>query len=296
MGETHHYSPAHRSWSQLNAYQTCGHRFQLERILGVPQRPSWAALAGKAIHVATESVDRDGTDPELAWIQAWNDELAIQTKHAEYPQSEWYVGGRKSKDWPDKETPTFWLQEGPIHVARWKAWREGNPDWKLMDVPFLHDYITPEGDPDTDYDLAPAIEWGATVWFRTNMIKAFIDRIFINPDGEVVVVDIKSGTFTPEPLQLGIYAAVMEKAGLPRPKWGAFFKTRQGVMTEPADLDRFTVEFWADQFDVLERGVEHGVFPANPGNSLCGSCSVKQWCVPMGGTTYNPAENLVKGK
>jgi hypothetical protein len=44
-----------RSYSQLSAFTTCGKRFQLERIVGVPSVPGWWNAGGTAVHGAIET-------------------------------------------------------------------------------------------------------------------------------------------------------------------------------------------------------------------------------------------------
>lgn len=49
---------AHLSFSAINQMARCGKQFQLERVLGLPESPGYAALAGRAVHAATEAYDR----------------------------------------------------------------------------------------------------------------------------------------------------------------------------------------------------------------------------------------------
>lgn len=50
---------AHVSYSQLTAMTECPKRFQLLRVVGVPEGVPWlAGLAGRAVHRATEDYDR----------------------------------------------------------------------------------------------------------------------------------------------------------------------------------------------------------------------------------------------
>lgn len=51
-------APPHVSWSALETWMSCGKKFQLQRLLNVEQRPSWAAIGGSAVHAATEDYDR----------------------------------------------------------------------------------------------------------------------------------------------------------------------------------------------------------------------------------------------
>lgn len=48
----------HLSFSALKSFADCGKRFELERVVGVPQAPSHALAGGRAVHKATEAWDR----------------------------------------------------------------------------------------------------------------------------------------------------------------------------------------------------------------------------------------------
>lgn len=51
------YEPEHLSYSSIDGYKTCGKRFELQKIIGVEQRPGLAALGGNAVHLATQVID-----------------------------------------------------------------------------------------------------------------------------------------------------------------------------------------------------------------------------------------------
>lgn len=50
--------PGHLSYSALNDYLGCPKYFQLKRLIGLPDRPSWWNVGGHAVHSATEAFDR----------------------------------------------------------------------------------------------------------------------------------------------------------------------------------------------------------------------------------------------
>lgn len=49
---------AHLSYSGLTSYLKCGKAYQLSKILGLPEQPFWASIGGRAVHEATEILDR----------------------------------------------------------------------------------------------------------------------------------------------------------------------------------------------------------------------------------------------
>jgi hypothetical protein len=266
--------PAHRSYSQYRTYSHCGEQFRLERITKFPQKPAWWFVGGTSFHTATEYLDRGETDdPDVAWTRAWNDELARVQDSTDVPQGEWRKGGRKTKDKPNGEDGPFWMEYGKQLTADYWMWRSNNFGWQLYEMPYVVDGVAKD---------LPAIEWGGTVWFGQTPIKAYIDRLFVNPNGEIVVVDLKTGSKEPDPQQLALYATVVELATGSRPPLGAYYMARKGTITVPADLDQWGLDYWTPLFTQVEAGINAGVFLPNVG-MLCNSCGVKDGCVAFGG-------------
>lgn len=50
--------PEHVSYSSLSDWLKCGKQWQLKRQVGLPERPAWWNIGGKAVHKATEMYDR----------------------------------------------------------------------------------------------------------------------------------------------------------------------------------------------------------------------------------------------
>lgn len=57
--------PQHLSYSQATTLADCGERFRLERLFHVPYPPNIAAIGGKAMHGATDWLDRFDAGPEF---------------------------------------------------------------------------------------------------------------------------------------------------------------------------------------------------------------------------------------
>lgn len=51
------YEPKHLSYSTISTYRMCGKKFELEKVRQQEQRPGIAALAGNAVHTASEVID-----------------------------------------------------------------------------------------------------------------------------------------------------------------------------------------------------------------------------------------------
>ena len=102
--------------------------------------------------------------------------------------------------------------------------------------------------------------------------------MFVTDAGELVVVDLKTGSRTPESdMQLGFYAAGLELMFGVRPHLGAYWMARKGGLTPLVDLDRYTPEFIGKMLDKFNLAVEHEIFLPHA-TSLCGSCGVRPLC------------------
>lgn len=49
----------HLSYSSLTNYLKCGKAYQLSKILGLPEQAAWWSIGGRAVHEATEIIDRN---------------------------------------------------------------------------------------------------------------------------------------------------------------------------------------------------------------------------------------------
>jgi len=52
------WQPAHLSYSTISTYRMCSRKTYFEKVLLLEQRPGLAAIAGNAVHTATEAIDR----------------------------------------------------------------------------------------------------------------------------------------------------------------------------------------------------------------------------------------------
>lgn len=263
--------PPHISYSQVSTYLTCGEQFRLERVVRAPSRPTWAAVGGSAVHAATEAHDlalfgSGASLSELTFSHHFEIAKAEAVERSGFTPEEWKVTGRASKDWPEKEGERWWLHHGPIFCARWQAW-SSNCGWDI--------WVTDEG--------VPAIELGLQPTFGGILDKMFIDRVFTTSSGDLVVVDLKTGSRTPpSPEQLGDYATGMEQVLGRRPKYGTFWMARTGGTTTVEELDGHTREAVDHRYSLARKGMEAGVFVAHPSN-MCGSCGVRDACYAVAG-------------
>lgn len=194
------------------------------------------------------------------WLPAWETQVAEQSKKTGVDQAEWKAAGRATKANPDKENGVWWQENGEGMVDNWIKWREGNNGWEIFT---LHG--------------KPAIELGITPIWNDVPVQMHIDRVMVNPDGELVVLDIKTGSRTPtSDLQLAFYAAGMESVLGIRPKWGTYWMAREGTTSGLIDLDLFPTEWVIDIVTKFDNARKSGIFL--PNFSHCMMCNFKSEC------------------
>lgn len=175
------------------------------------------------------------------------------------------AGGRASKEYPNKEDGLWWLKHGPLMVDRWIDWRS-NSGWEI--------WRTPEGE--------PAIELGLMVDMAGVPVKMGIDRVMVTPEGEMVVLDIKSGSRTPQSdLQLAFYAAGLDLAFGIRPSYGTYWMARTGITSSFIDLDSMPTNKIVDMVQMFETTRRAGLFLPNFKHcTLCPFTQVCEWRKP----------------
>lgn len=190
----------------------------------------------------------------LLWNEAWNE----FTKDVDL--STLRVGGRATKEHPNKEDADFWQVRGPEWVQAYIDWRTTNTNWKI--------WKTPQG--------VPAIELGLLPKFAGVPVKMVIDRVF-EVNGDLVVVDLKTSQQTPaSSLQLGFYKAGIQQVFGADIKWGNYWMARQSGTGSMVDLSKYTpemIDYFVGNFDKARRA---GVFLPNTNN--CNRCGLTEHC------------------
>lgn len=256
---------AYVSHSALSTWLQCGWSFYLSRIQKVPEAPAWWFAGGSAVHEATEEYDLlddpTGFDPTEAFEKAF-----LRNFQEADNGMPWRSGGRASKNYPNKEDRAWWMEHGPKMVEGWTTFRKesGYQIW-----------TTPQG--------VPAIELEMNEKVNGVPVKAILDRLMVAPTGELVIVDIKSGSKEPSGhTQLGIYAIMVEKTFGIRPQLGSYFMARTGELMEPTNLDHFTENRFGQWVKGFEVAVTNNVFIPSVG-FMCGTCSVRDACYAVKG-------------
>lgn len=187
-----------------------------------------------------------------------------------YTLDDFVVTGRASAKYGNKQNLEWWHDNGPGMVDAWQTWKQ-EQGWTL--------YEASPGVPGVEMELLFTLPGDIP-------IKAYLDRAYVLPTGELAVVDIKTGSRMPDTgEQLGLYATGMELLGHPRPRWGFYWDARKGTHSQPFDLDPFTVDWFTDVFATAIRQINAGGFLAKVQNGCPGWCSVAHACALAQTTT-----------
>lgn len=262
------------SYSSLQSYLDCGERFRLERVMNAPTENAWWFIGGSAFHTASEYLDRgETTDTAEAWNKAWD--LEVSEVDTNQPIK---AGGRVSKEWPNKEDGDWWNAKGPGMLDQYVKWRDSRLEEGWQFLP------TPGG--------GIAVELAIQVEFPDVLVKGYIDRVMVNDSGEVLVVDLKTGSHTPaSSLQLGIYALGVQRHLGIQPTLGAYYMARKGELSELKSLLHYSEELVGRWFGSARKGIEEELFIPHV-TSLCGTCGVAKYCAAVGGTGLVPTASI----
>lgn len=198
---------------------------------------------------------------DKVWLESFEAEKTSQIGSTSLETALWRAGGRATKANPDKENDTWWKFEGRNMLDRWVSWRTGSLGWKL--------WVTPEG--------VPAIELGLNPVLGGVTVQMHIDRVMVTPDGELVILDLKTGQRTPSSdLQLAFYAVGMEKMIGIRPKYGTYWMAREGTTSPLVDLDFYKTEMIEEMVSEFEKARQAHLFIPNLNN--CKMCDLTDKC------------------
>jgi CRISPR/Cas system-associated exonuclease Cas4 (RecB family) len=262
----------HLSYSAVDSLAQCGERFRLERVAQVPQQPAWWFIGGSAFHLASEYIDQclfgeldDDYDLGPLWQQAWN--ISYEDAIGDTDPSKIRAGGRATKEWPERENQKWWEHHLPLMLETYRSQMRAltSEGWMLWEpVPGQ-----------------PAIELVFQLPINEVLIKGAIDRVFINPDGELVVVDLKTGSRQPESgMQLGVYSVALEHMFGMRPIVGQFYMARKGNLTDQVSLLHYSTEMIGNIFSTAKRMIEAEIFLPHV-SGLCNACGVRDHCTAM---------------
>ena len=104
--------------------------------------------------------------------------------------SAWRAGGRATKAYPEKENDIWWQDNGPKMVDNFIQWWRNNK-WSVW-----------------NHNGVLQVEPEYNVMFGDILVKSFIDLVAVTPEGDIVIVDYKSGVFP-----LVVFSAENGKSG-----------------------------------------------------------------------------------
>lgn len=207
------------------------------------------------------------TDYKALWLDTFGTLKASQIEAQGFTEADVRAGGRATKEYPNKEDETWWLNNGVPMVQQWVTWRD-NSGWGIADMG----------------DGKAGIEIGMEIYLGGIKVQMYVDRVMFkpNPSGvltreDYIVLDLKTGKYQPKSeMQLALYATGIEMVYGFRPKWGVYWMAREGQPSPLIDLDNYSREMFEDIFGQFKRARENGVFP--PNFSHCAMCSVIDYC------------------
>jgi len=255
------------SHSAMSTWLNCGWAYYLSRIQNVSENPSYWLVGGKSLHECTEIYDAWLLNPD----REWDSRQVFESRwHANYELADngmpFRVGGRATKAYPNKEDAQWWLDTGPKMVDYWIQFRQDSG---------FQMYHLENG--------VPAIETELYAEIAAVNMKGFLDRLMVSPEGELVVIDIKTSSKEPATYtQLGTYAVLCEKVLGIRPTKGAYWMARTGELSALIDLSHYTEARLASQVRGFKLAVDNDIFIPQPG-FMCGTCSVSHACYAVNG-------------
>lgn len=175
--------------------------------------------------------------------------------------------GKAKAEYGGKKTKAYWDAEGYKLVDNWLTWRK-NTRWEIWE--------TPTG------------EAGIEIQFNILLpgdipVKGFIDRVFVTPSGQTVVVDLKTGR-TPETAeQLGLYAVALRMLYGVEINFGYFWDANKASHGSPLYLGNYTPEWFANLYQRAINGINAGAFLPNAANNCGAWCGMAHFCSAVGG-------------
>lgn len=204
---------------------------------------------------------------QTLWDECFAEAVDSEVASSGISETKWRAGGRASKEYPNKEDATWWNRNGYTMLQQFVDWWNANNDWYVWE--------TPSGQ--------LGVELALFSDFNGIPVRAFADLVCYDNNGELAVVDFKTGSGMPVTgMQLGLYATLVEILFGVRPTAGYFYDARKGVMCKVDDVHRWTKPVFDHLFGKFAIAIEHEIFLPNVG-MMCSSCGVRNYCYAVSG-------------
>jgi hypothetical protein len=253
----------------------CGEQFRLTRRVGIPEKPSVWLVGGSAFHTFTEHLDLDdliGGSISDTWDFAFDYHLNEQVERIvadETAPHEW----RNPSNWraanKGKEDLAWWIEAGLGFCEDYARWRESS-NMQVMQYGDNHLIET---------EMMPVLHGVA--------VKMYPDRVFVDEHGQLLLVDLKTGSKDVKlGLQLGVYKVGLEKLLDLTVDWGAYYMARKGTILPPLPLGHWTEDTLGSLFSTFDQQERRGEYLPRLGDHCNWKCGVKEWCRYQGGKTH----------
>lgn len=254
--------PSYRSYSQLDVYRQCPEKFFWKYIQRIPEDPAVWSVGGTTFHAVAEQYLRGDlghvpSDQQVwaAWTTAWTEaQQEYLDKGADPDLSRWRKANR------GREDAGWWMANGYRMVREFIEWkRSAGAGLQVFDL-----------------DGTPGLEYRFTVDLGGVTVLAIPDWLAIDEHGQLDVVDYKTGKPPKSPLQLRVYAAVVEAATGMRPTFGLYYMARD-VQLLTTDLSRSSTDEITEMFVDFDTRERDGDYKPTPGEA-CKFCPFKPRC------------------
>jgi hypothetical protein len=262
-----------RRWSHsgYQDYAECGWKYKLKRVEKVPQRPYLAGPAGTAFHAWTDVYDREFVagntiTPYAADLfhEAFEVALKEEEEKSSVSRDQFTVSGRPTKDKPNGEDIAYWRDVlGPELCRKYVTYRENSDTTIAQDLP-----------QDANGNTV-GIEYELSYSIGQVRVKAYVDRVEYDIDGNLIAIDTKTWARKRLTAQLPGYVIGLQKAGI-KAVGGAYYEARKGVLS-PVQFFTWTegtLSYLYEQAAVMEA---QGLYLPRVSDD-CGWCSVRDHC------------------
>ncbi|QGH75499.1 Cas4 exonuclease [Mycobacterium phage BaconJack] len=257
------YEKKPRSVSQLSQFDKCPFSWKLARHERVWKRPAAWLQQGTGVHAVAEKymLSKLAGSPltREECYEIFKAEYAdgINEATEETPNLGWWFASGRYRGQEDIERR--W-DIGLQQVDKTLDWIDNHPSLEV--------WHTPGG--------TPGIELAIEFELDGIEIRGYIDAVLVL-DGEVLVVDWKTGLKPGDDFQLAVYALALKQLYGVEITRGVYFMAKTGKPTYPYDLTDWTREKISARFHEMERKLEAGDFTPKPGAS-CARCDVALSC------------------